>query len=206
MIIVTTNAFAQIADLIIEQSIDACIYIDESNEKLFIIDQVYSDDMIYENKIVFNEKNLTKYDDKFSYDFSKKFKYYLISEIIKDSVDMYSITNKVSINKINDIKQHWRKINFKKINLENNLYYDCSKGFNDISRFEYNYKFPMINNKTLFFTKKSDKVEVSLIDENYCAMIFNETYSNIDTKINSYKKDLCFVHADNSLLIIKIPR
>lgn len=195
------NIFSQVSNLFITPSIDGCVYLNNLKGEILLVDKVYSDVELKEN-ITFTNENMSKY-DVFDLNENRKYQYFLIEKISKDSSGVFNTSEGVSINlKEPVLNNDWDLIDFNYINFLNYIFFEgCSdemegQNCNELIVLKNNFKLLIIFNK--------DSNSKFKLVSNKCGLLYDEIFDENDIKISLFSKDLFFMHSGHSLYIIKI--
>lgn len=197
--------FAQGTKLIVTPSMDGCIYNNKIEKKIIIIDKIYSDLELEKDKIIFNEENVSKYDDVFDYDSTKKFMYYYAETITADSTGMFSISEKIAIHKTEpSLDKNWSIIEFEIVNNSRSFSFKfCKENFTNLL---YNKLINLKENKILLlYENKNSNMAFNLLSLDNCESLhYFEFFENENVKVTNYNEDFVFMHSGSSLCILKI--
>ncbi len=197
--------YCQVPNLIITPSVDGCIYINNTDKKILILDKVYADIELEEDEIIFNEQNTVKYNDVFGINKSKKYQYFLVEIIRADSQGIYNTSERVSIKKKSPILNHkWELIDFDFASYYKKEYTENCSTKIDISNYNELLYLEGNNQLIIDISNNDSKSSFKVISEEQCRTLYYESFDKDDVKLHLFNKNLCFMHSGQLLYIIKI--
>ncbi|RED45633.1 hypothetical protein [Seonamhaeicola aphaedonensis] len=188
----------QVATLDEIPSVDGYIYINIEKKSLVIIDRIFSNVKLNEEKIIVNDTNSSILQN-FSINESDKYKYYLVDYFESDESGLFSKNIKTIITEQKiELESPWAILKLSKMDLSNEYDWNCNDGkVNKVLRLKNDMKF--------LFEKRKEKLHFKLAI-NCEDFIFNQEVVKNNPKISIVDEELIFFHNDKVLYILSIAK
>ncbi len=186
-------------------SIDGCVFLNLKEKKIAVIDKIYSNILMKEERIIINDSNVSILEN-FSIYSTEKYEYYLIDYFEADPTQgSFSVNTKTIIVKAApEFGKLWEFLDFRPIENNKEFKWTCEKSSDkSVYTESLTQVIKLKENKKLLINRKKENINFKLaLDCGFYTYKYNLEATS--PKIAVVNKGLLFLHINQGLYIIEI--